>query len=148
MSKSTFTKLSQTDEPLYGPRKLLLCGFSAEVRSKFLKVMEMAGLADVPIGWAGGEDADLLLSDLMSRPGDSGRETDSELPRAVVVGGIAQKQLPVLMATCRQAGMGQSLWAVLTPTSETWTLKALLTELEAERCAMQKRKAEQEQKQE
>jgi hypothetical protein len=142
MTQSTFTKLSQTDKPLYGPRKLLLCGFSTQARPNFLKVLEMACLADVPVVWADGNDADTLLSELMSRPGGSGSETDSELPRAVVVGGIAQKELPVLMSACRQAGMGQSLWAVLTPTSETWTLKTLLTELKAERCAMQKRKAE------
>ncbi len=139
MSKSTFSKVSKTDTPLYGPRKLLLCGFPAKAQPLFLKVMEMAGIGDVPTVWANTpDDADTLLSDLMAAEDKTGWEADSQLPRAVIVGGIKQKELPVLMNTCREAGMGQSLWAVVTPTSETWTLKQLLAELESERCAMQK----------
>jgi hypothetical protein len=140
MSKATFTKVSKTDAPLYGPKKLLLSGFPAKAQPLFLKVMEMAGIADVPTVWANThEDADTILADLMAKKDKTGWEVDSELPRAVIVAGIKQKELPVLMSTCRQAGMGEALWAVLTPTSETWPLKQLLAELESERCAMQKK---------
>jgi hypothetical protein len=36
--------------------------------------------------------------------------------------------------------MKQALWATLTPTSETWTIQSLLTELAAEHEMMQQRK--------
>jgi hypothetical protein len=45
-----------------------------------------------------------------------------------------------LMTGCRQSKMKQTLWATLTPTSETWTIQSLLNELAAEHAAMQKRK--------
>jgi hypothetical protein len=35
--------------------------------------------------------------------------------------------------------MQQALWATLTPTSETWTLEALLAELAAEQQALSKK---------
>jgi hypothetical protein len=43
------------------------------------------------------------------------------------------------MGTYRNNGMAPALWAVLTPTSENWTLKMLLEELDAERCRMREK---------
>jgi hypothetical protein len=40
------------------------------------------------------------------------------------------------MTLCRKTGMQSSLWAALTPTSETWPLAQLLAELQAERKAL------------
>ena len=51
-----------------------------------------------------------------------------------------EKELIALMTVCRKTGMKDSLWATLTPTSETWTLRQLLSELAAEREALSKRK--------
>jgi hypothetical protein len=44
------------------------------------------------------------------------------------------------MGAYREAGFVSQIWASLTPTNETWTLKALLIELLAEAREMQKRK--------
>jgi len=33
MTDGEFQKVSRTDKPLYGPRKLLLCGFAADAQS-------------------------------------------------------------------------------------------------------------------
>jgi hypothetical protein len=44
------------------------------------------------------------------------------------------------MTLCRKTGMQQSLWAALTPTSETWPLGQLLSELQAERKALSERR--------
>ncbi len=35
MNEAKFEKVSQSDKPLYGPRKLLLCGFSQSVQPNF-----------------------------------------------------------------------------------------------------------------
>ncbi|MGA6925806.1 MAG: DUF3783 domain-containing protein, partial [Desulfosarcina sp.] len=58
----------------------------------------------------------------------------------IVVSGITENQLHALMTLTRESGMQPALWAALTPTSETWTLKQLLAELQAEREAFSRQR--------
>ena len=138
--KSTFEKVTQSQKILYGPRKLLLCGFSAESQKKFETVLGLVGLTDVPRVWVTGEQEAASLAELLELPGDSGSEASSTLPRSVIVAGITEAQLISLMTVCKKSGMQQTLWAVLTPVSEKWTVNQLLAELTREREALQKRK--------
>jgi hypothetical protein len=140
MAEAKFEKVTQSSKPLYGPRKFLLCGFPVGAQSKFRTVLEMAGLASVPVVWASKDQAGDRLSDLFERQDRSGEGVASGLPRVVIVAGITENELHRFMAVCRKTGMKQSLWAALTPTSENWTLQELLTELSAEREAMERRK--------
>jgi hypothetical protein len=138
--KSTFEKVTRSEKILYGPRKLLLCGFAAESRDKFNAVLGMVGLADVPKVWVATKQGATALADLLELPDGSGSEAASALPRAVIVAGITESQLISLMTVCKKSGMQNALWAVLTPVSETWTVAQLLAELAREREALQKRK--------
>jgi len=139
MTDAKFEKMTRSDKALYGPEKLVLCGFPAGAHAKFETVLKMAGMQDTPVVWAGERQADRLLADLFALPDDSGRGASSTLPRAVIVAGITENMLHSLMAVCRKSGMKQALWATLTPASETWTLKALLKELSSERRALNKK---------
>lgn len=138
MTDATFEKLTLSDQRLYGPERLIVCGFSDDVQPKFKTVLKMAGLEQVPIVWANHGQLELHLSQILALPAESGRGESSSLPRAIIVSGITEKQLQTLMAMCRNAGMKQALWATLTPVSETWMLKNLLKELSAEREALKK----------
>ena len=140
MAEAKFEKVTTSDKPLYGPSKLLLCGFPAGAQSKFETVLDMAGLKAVPTVWITNGQKELSLSALFDLPKGSGKGVSSSLPRAIIVGGIAEKELIRLMTVCRKVGMQQALWATLTPTSEKWTLEALLAELTAERRALKKKK--------
>lgn len=140
MTQAKFEKLSRSHKSLYGSRKLLLCGFAAKAQPKFMVVLKMAGLETTPTVWATSEQGETRVYDLLELPDQTGRGASSDLPRAVIVAGITEKELHRLMTVCRKSGMQQALWATLTPTSETWTLKQLLAELSAERRAFQKRK--------
>ena len=131
-----FEKISRSNTPLYGPRKALLCGFSGKDQDKLVTVLKMAGLADLDTVWATEAQAGETVEDLMSLPGGTGHDMSSSLPRAVVAGGITEGQLQALMTVAKKTGMKQTLWAVLTPTSETWPLGRLIEELAAERRAM------------
>ena len=133
-----FEKISRSNTPLYGPRKILLCGFSKQAQEKFISVLKMAGAADVDTVWASESRKDESVGNLMNLPAGTGKEESSSLPRAAVAGGITEGQLQALMTVARKIGMKQMLWAVLTPTSETWPLGRLLDELAAERQAMKK----------
>ena len=136
MTDASFEKVTTSDQLLYGPRKLLLCGFQAEAQPKFETVLAMVSLQDVPKAWVSADQADEVVSALLGLADNSGVGISSKLPRAIVVAGISQNELIKLMTVCKQAGMQHALWATLTPTSETWTIRQLLAELTAERKAM------------
>jgi len=136
MVDATFEKVTTSDKPLYGPRKLLLCGFPAAAQPKFETVLGMAGLREIQKIWVLDDQGDMVLSDLLQLPDNSGGSVLSNLSRAIVVAGISQKELINLMAVCKKAGMMNALWATLTPVSENWSIQQLLEELAAERKAM------------
>ncbi len=140
MTDGTFEKVKHSDQHMYGPPKLLLCGFPAPAQPKFKSVLKMAGLQDVPVVWVNDENEKKTLSDLLGLPNDTGMGAVSTLPRAIIVSGIKENQLHGLMNICRKTGMQRSLWAALTPTSETWPLAQLLAELQAERKALSGRR--------
>jgi len=138
MVDATFEKVTTSDKPLYGPRKLLLCGFSSTAQPKLETVLEMVALQEVQKIWVSGDQGHMALSALLQLPDNSGASVSSNLPRAIIVAGISQNELIGLMTVCKKAGMMNALWATLTPRSEGWTIQQLLTELAAERKAMAK----------
>lgn len=138
--KSTFEKVTRSEKILYGPRKLLLCGFGAEAQKKFDAILGAAGMSGVPKVWVVTGQGAAPLSDLLELADGSGAGLSSSLPRAVIVAGITEAQLIGLMSVCRKSGMQPALWAVLTPVSERWTVEQLLAELAREREALQKKK--------
>ena len=140
MSDGGFEKVSQSDERMYGPRKLLICGFSADIQPHVVKLLEILKLSDIPRIWVTAEHAGSLISDVLALDDNAGWGVASELPRAIIMSGLTQNELHLLMSGSREAGMKPPLWATLTPTSETWTVQDLLKELAAEHAAMQRRK--------
>lgn len=140
MAEARFEKLTASDTLLYGPRKLLLCGFGREAQPKFQAVVSTVGLSDVSLVWATAEDSTAIVGELFKRTDGSGAGIGSGLPRAIIVAGITEKELLSLMHVCKKSGMKTALWATLTPTSETWTLEALLGELSAERRQLDRKK--------
>lgn len=139
MTDGTFAKVHRSDKLLYGPPKLLLCGFSNQAQHHFGTILPMVGLQAIPVIWAHGDHARETLRALLELPDGTGAGMPSTLPRAVIVSGITENQLHGLMTCCRQSGMGPAMWATLTPTSENWTLGRLLGELQAERAALARR---------
>ena len=143
MADDGFQKVDQSDNMLYGPRKLLLCGFAAEVQPKFITLLDMIDLSSIPLVWVTQDQADIHVGELVQLDDGAGTGASSELPRAIIMSGISQNELHTLMAGCRKSGMQQPLWATLTPTSESWPIQNLLKELAAEHQAMQKIKEQQ-----
>ena len=138
MTDGTFEKVQHSDSRMYGPPKLLLCGFSLQAQPAFIEVLKMAGLEDTAVVWANEDNQKETLLALLALPDGAGKGRGSTLPRAIIVSGITENQLHTLMTLCRKSGMPPSLWAALTPTSETWPLGQLLNELQAERKTLSK----------
>ena len=137
--KGEFNKIDKSDKKMYGPRGLIVCGYPEDERNKFLDFIVSINLSDVSIIFAVNEDVEKILGELFTHEHKSGITGPSDLPRAVIMSGLSQNELHDLMGSYRKAGFVSQIWASLTPTSETWTLKALLIELLAEARAMQKR---------
>jgi len=133
---SQFSRVTRSSRPLYGPRKLLICGFTLEGQSTLDNVIAVSTVEELPAIYAASADLEETLSSLMSRPANSGRGEPSRMPAAVIMAGITEKELHQLIASYREAGLPNPLWATLTPTSENWSLRQLLTELSREREAL------------
>ena len=137
--KGEFNKIDKSEKRMYGSRGLLVCGYSEEERSIFLDFTSKINMSDVAVIFAVNEDVEKKLGELFIHDHNAGRTGPSELPRAVIMSGLGQNELHGLMGAYKEAGFVNQIWASLTPTSETWTLKALLIELLAEARAMQKK---------
>jgi hypothetical protein len=138
---STFSRVTRTAKPLYGPRTLLICGFTAEGLALLDEVITAAAIPDISIIYAGSPDLAETLKNLLSRPDGTGRGNASRMPAAIIMAGISESELHQLISSYRSTGLANPLWATLTPTSENWTLRQLLTELSAERNALAERKS-------
>ena len=128
--------MARSANRLYGPRALLVCGFTPEGQSALLEPIEAAGIASLSVVFATTEDLETELRELFARDSGTGRNQPSRMPAAIIMAGISEADLHTLMERYRSAGMPWPLWATLTPTSEIWTLRALLKELAAERAAL------------
>ncbi len=140
MSKGSFKKIQPSDTCIYGPRKLLLTGFAAGVQDRFKSLLQTLGFLDVALVWVTEDQSESIIDALVQMPDGSGIGRSSPLPRAIIVGGITEKELQHLITGCRKAGLKQVLWATLTPTSVTWPLQQLLSELAAEHAALSRKK--------
>lgn len=141
MSEGGFEKVSPSDKPMYGPRKLLICGFSVEIQPHVVRLLEIIKLSDIPRIWVTGEHAAIPISDVLALADNTGWGESSGLRRAIIMCGLTRNELHLLMTGSREAGMKPPLWATLTPTSETWTVQDLLKELAAEHEAMKQKNA-------
>jgi hypothetical protein len=137
--KGDFNRIEKSEKRMYGPRGLLVCGYAEKERNVFLDFISDINMNDVPVIYAVNEDVSKNLGELFAYEHRAGITGASELPRAVIMSGLTQSELHGLMGAYREVGFVTQLWASLTPTSETWTLKTLLLELLAEARAMQRK---------
>lgn len=140
MSDGTFDKLQKSEQPMYGPKAILFCGYAPAEHQPLADALEQIGFGDRPVVFVTGADAEKTLKQVIAYEHRSGLGQPSELARATIMSGFTQQEVHLLMNAYRQAGLPPQLWATLTPVSEGWTVAALLEELAAEAAAMQQRR--------
>lgn len=139
MSEGTFEKVGESEEPMYGPRAILVSGFSPSEQKTMMELMETLQLTEVPVIFATDADNDLSLRELLNLPNQTGRNTNFDIERAVVLSGVTERELQHLLSNYKGTGLPRPLWATLTPFSENWSLSSLLEELKKERSEMEKK---------
>ncbi len=130
-----FTEIGEGENRLYGPRALLACGLEEGQQEHLLGLAD--GLGDLKVVFADEAEADSPLEALFALPAEHGRGAPADLPRAIVMAGLLERELHMLMAAWRKLGHTGFLWATLTPTSQAWPLRQLLAELAEEHERMQ-----------
>jgi hypothetical protein len=139
MSEGTFRKIGESAEPMYGPRAILVCGFTPSEQETVMKLLDSIQLTDVSVIFATPEDTEICLGELLTLPNQSGRNKECDIARTIVMSGITERELQQMLSNYKGAGLPRPLWATLTPFSENWALSTLLEELKKERIAMEKR---------
>jgi hypothetical protein len=129
MNKGNFERIEDSDERMYGPKGILVCGYPPPEQRFFAMFMEKAGFSDRPIIFPTTKDAGRTLKDLLGLTTGSGMDEPTDLARAVIMSGFTQNEVHRIMSAYRQAGLPAQLWATLTPVSEHWLLSDLLREL-------------------
>lgn len=142
MSDGDFQAVGESDERMFGPRKIIVCGFSAEEQEIFGMMTGAVGMADIPLVFAGESEADAALREIVDLPHGTGLGLASVLERAVILSGLTERELHAVMAWYRGMELPRPLWATLTESSVTWPLSALLKELAAEREAFFRRQSQ------
>ncbi len=133
--QGSFVPVGETEQRMFGPRGILLCGFTNEGQRALVGLWGEGGLSGVPVFGAGMKDAAQTCLELLTRGGGLG--DDSELPRAIVVSGLLEQELHLVMRLYRQSGAPRPLWAALTEHSQDWRLGDLLGELQQEKLALE-----------
>ncbi len=139
MKKGTMDRVTDSDKMMYGPRRLLAIGYAPEEQKALCGLLEREIQGGVPVVFCGRADLSVKNRELFACTERPAGECDEKLPRAVVMGGVTERELRRVMAAWKGLNLGGQLWAVLTPTSENWTLGQLLAELAREHMEMQKR---------
>jgi hypothetical protein len=129
MREGKFEKIQDSDERMYGPKGILVCGYPPPEQRFFVLFMDKAGFSDRPIIFPTTRDAGRTLKDVLGLTSGTGMGEPADLPRAVIMSGFTQNEVHRIMFAHRQAGLPAQLWATLTPVSEHWLLSDLLREL-------------------
>jgi len=139
MSEGTFKKIGGSNEAMYGPRGILVCGFAPLEQEAVMRLVDTMQLPDIPMIFATAADGEIHLGELLTRTDQSGRDADSGTARSVIMSGITERELHHIISCYKDAGLPDPLWATLTPVSEQWALSVLLEELKREHRAMGKK---------
>ncbi|MBT3193634.1 MAG: DUF3783 domain-containing protein [Verrucomicrobia bacterium] len=138
---STFQPVGDSDARLHGVPAVLVSGFKAEEQVAFRGLMDSSGLEMVPTVYIVEVFLERSLAELTGMPSETRAGETAELPRAIVMSGLSEKQLHALMDGYRGSGLPRPHWGSVTPTNESWSIKRLLIELLKESEALRQARA-------
>jgi hypothetical protein len=130
--------VGESENRMYGPRGLLVCGFSSDERKTILKMFNDKNFKRLPVVYTTSDDRTELLKDVITRAHKTGLEDECGLDLAIIMSGLTEKEFHRIMSTFKKLKLPKPLWATLTPTSENWTVEKLISELNSEKLHLEK----------
>jgi len=132
----SFKQVGESKKRLYGPHCLLVCGYAKEEREAIKRFFAEKTFNQIPVVLSTESDREVLVKTLIARNHLSGADQSCTLDRAIIMSGVTEQELHYIMAEYKKTGLPRPMWATLTPTSENWSISALVAELASERRAM------------
>jgi hypothetical protein len=129
LEESTFRAVGKSDEKMYGTPAVVLAGANEMEQFAVRELMNVNGLGEIPVIVVTRRTIETTLNDLAQLPDGTGFGVEEKLPRAIVMSGLTEAQFHTMMDSYRKLGLPRPIWASVTPTSGSWTIKALLIEL-------------------
>lgn len=133
---STFSPIGNSETRMHGSPAILASGYSAAEQQQLRQMLDSAGLTDIGLIYITAESLSMTLKALAEHPAETNAGQTAELPLAMILSGLTERELHAIMDQYRKSALPRPLWASATPTSENWTVKQLLIELLKEREAM------------
>lgn len=136
--------VGESKKRMYGPRGILVCGFSSEERKSILKMLSDKKFKNLPVVYTTNADRTELMKDMLTRSHKTGLEDECgpenkcRLDRTIIMSGLTEKEFHRTMTNYKKLKMVKPLWASLTPTSENWTMESLISELNSEKLHLEK----------
>ena len=107
---ATFKKVTRDDAPMYGPRKLIVCGLTPEQQQQFSEIVNKE-IPALPIFCAAISDLEQTVGELAAAiPTGDNPDTSEKLPVAVIMSGVTQTELHELIACYKPTGFPWPLW--------------------------------------
>lgn len=131
-AKGSFRRVGTTDQPLYGPRAVLVCGMPVDEQDTLLSLFAAEPFLDIPVIFADDTVIGERMESILSLPHLHGKGESSPYQRAVVMSGFTEQELHRFMRSFRETSLPRPVWATLTPHTEKWTLEQLIEELSSE----------------
>lgn len=133
MTRKGFSKISSSGEKLFGPRGMIAYGFSMPDQKAIMNHINSLDLPDIPTSFAGDESlAENLLTLLQAKQTKISQQRHASLGKVIILSGLTEEEVHLLLNTWPKTSLPSPLWAVLTPTSQHWTLCSLIKALEGE----------------
>lgn len=134
-----FEAVAPDGEKGHGRTAILVCGCPLDVRPRMTQFALEAGFADIPLLFAGNEDLENPLATVFQKD-PAVLPAESRMPWAVVFSGMTNKQFCVFIDKYRERmDLPVPIWGVLMPAAESWTLRRLLRNYQAEAKAFGKK---------
>ena len=138
MSHGKLKVVGGSKKRMYGPRCMLVCGFSPDQRKTILNMTKNKKFKNIPMVFTAEGDRLELMENMVIREHQIGLDSECQLERAIIMSGLTEKELHQTMAAYKKLKLPKPLWATLTPTSEKWTVEALVNELTNERLSFER----------
>ena len=129
MSHAKLKVVGESKKRMYGPRCMLVCGFSPDQRRAILNMIKNKKFKNMPVVFTSDATRHALVKDMLLKEDRNGLDGECLLERTIILSGITGKELHKAMSAYKKIKLPKPLWATLTPTSEKWTVEALVTEL-------------------
>ena len=141
--ENTFRKIDRTDDERYGERALLLIGYSRAESETIGAHVEAIGAGSIRRLLATNEMVMGTVAEAFAVADQPDDVEPADLPRFVILSGLTGAEIHKFLDSYRQTGLPRPIFATSTPNNQSFTLRALLTELAAEHVEMMKLREQQ-----